>query len=445
MGNGVVGYYLELAVRSLRRSPGLTALMMLTIGFGVAASMTMYSVVRGLSADPIPWKSSQLFVPQIDSWGPVDHGPGGEPPVALDYIDAMALMRQHRATRQSALYAVSPSAMPTGSSRNRSPIMLDGYAVFSEFFPMLDVPFHFGHGWSAQDDAARLPVAVISDRLNRQVFGGGNSVGETIDIDNHDYRVVGVIRHWNPQPDFYDTASIGYGGEGPDLFVPFQQAIAANMVNSNGDGCKKSTSDPDTDFVRLRHSDCVWISYMVELDDAAAVQGYRQYLDAYASDQQKIGRFDWAPNNRLRDVPAFLDSRHLVPGSIRLSLLVALGLLIVCLVNTMGLLLAKFLRRGGEIGIRRALGASRKAIHAQFLIEAGVIGIGGGALGVLLTAAGVRCIGRIFSSAYADFARIDMSLLMLTVLTAVIATLLAGVYPTFRAARVAPVWHLKAP
>ena len=62
--NGVFAYYLELAVRSLRRSPGLTALMILAIGFGVAASMTMYSVFRGVSADPIPWKSSQLFVPQ---------------------------------------------------------------------------------------------------------------------------------------------------------------------------------------------------------------------------------------------------------------------------------------------------------------------------------------------------------------------------------------------
>ena len=89
------GYYLELAVRSLRRSPGLTALMMLTIGFGVAASMTMYSVVRGLSADPIPGKSSQLFMPQIDSWGPGDRF-HDEPPDALDYTDAMALMRQHR-------------------------------------------------------------------------------------------------------------------------------------------------------------------------------------------------------------------------------------------------------------------------------------------------------------------------------------------------------------
>ena len=84
-------YYLQLAIRSLRRSLGLTALMILAIAFGVAAPMTMYSVFRGLSADPIPNKSSQLFVPQIDPWGP-DHPGDGEPPITLTYADAMALM-----------------------------------------------------------------------------------------------------------------------------------------------------------------------------------------------------------------------------------------------------------------------------------------------------------------------------------------------------------------
>lgn len=436
------GYYLELAVRSLRRNPGLTALMMLTIGFGVAASMTMYSVVHGLSADPIPGKSSQLFMPQIDSWGPGDRF-HDEPPDALDYTDAMALMRQHRAVRQSAIYPIGPSLMPTDTSRNRSPIMLDGYAVYSEFFPMLDVPFHYGHGWSAADDASQLPVAVISDKLNRQVFGGGNSVGKTIDIDNHDYRIVGITREWNPQPRFFDVQGGYYSVDGPDVFLSFQHSVAIHMISAGWDGCRKGTSDPQGDFVGLQHSDCVWIAYMAELDDAAVVQRYRQYLDDYAGDQQKAGRFHWAPNNRLRDLPAFLAYEHMVPSNIRVSQLVAIGLLIVCLVNTMSLLLAKFLRRSGEIGIRRALGASRRAIHMQFLIEAAVIGVGGGVLGLLLTAVGVLCMGQVLSSAYADRAHIDTSLLMLTLLTAVIATLLAGIYPTLRASRVPPAWHLK--
>lgn len=437
------GYYLELAMRSLRRSPGLTSLMMLTIGFGVASSMTMYSVVRGLSTDPMPGKSSQLFMPQIDSWGPGDRF-HDEPPDALNYTDAMALMRQHRAALQSAIYAVSPSVMPTDISRNHSPIMLDGYAVFSEFFPMMDVPFQYGHGWSAQDDAKGLPVTVISDKLNRQVFGGGNSVGKTIDIDHHGYRIVGVTRNWNPQPRFFDVEGGYYSVDGPEVFLPFQHSVAINMINAGWSGCRKGASDPQGDFVGLQHSDCVWIAYMAQLDNAAAVQRYRQYLDDYASDQQKAGRFRWTSNNRLRDLPAFLEYEHMVPGNLRVSQLVAMGLLIVCLVNTMGLLLVKFLRRSGEIGIRRAMGASRNAIHTQFLIESGVIGIGGGVLGLLLTIAGVLCMGQVLPSEYAERAHIDMSLFMLIQLTAVVATLLAGIYPILRASHVPPAWYLKA-
>ena len=90
------GYYLDLALRSLRRNQALTVLMIVTIGFGVAASMTTWSVFRAVSGDPIPQKSAELFVPQIDNWGPAGHAPGSkstEPPNAMDYTDAVALMR----------------------------------------------------------------------------------------------------------------------------------------------------------------------------------------------------------------------------------------------------------------------------------------------------------------------------------------------------------------
>jgi len=444
MGIRMFGYYLELAVRSLRRSPGLTALMMLSIAFGVAASMTTYSVFRGLSGDPIPWKSSRLFVPQLDIWGPGFRGPGDAPPDALDYTDAMALMRQHRATRQSAIYPIEPSVMSSNAGHNRRPLPLDGYAVASEFFPMLDVPFHYGNGWSATDDVNQLPVAVISDKLNQQIFGGVNSVGKTMDIDHHTYRIVGVMSDWNPTPRFFDVRGGYYSVDGPEVFLPFRHSVAINMINAGWDGCRKGASDPQGDFVRLQNSDCVWIAYMAELDDVAAVQRYRRYIDDYASDQQKSGRFRWTPHNRLGDVPAFLDDEHLVPSDTKVSLLVAQGLLVVCLVNTVGLLLAKFLRRSGEIAVRRALGASRTAIYAQFLTEAGVIGVGGGLLGLLFTVMGVLSVDQVLPAAYAGMARIDPNLLLLTLGLAVAATLVAGAYPTHRASRVPPAWQLKA-
>ena len=434
-------YYLELALRSLKRSRGLTVLMVLAVGFGVAASMTTYSVFRAVSGDPIPWKSSKLFVPQIDMWGPKGRSNNNEPPEAMDYTDAMALQRAHRAKLQSAMYQVSPSVVPAGAGKH--PINVSGHAVYSEFFPMLDVPFRYGSGWGADADTQRAAVVVISHKLNEKLFGGANSVGRSVSIEGKDYRVVGVLDDWNPQPRFYDVVNTGgFSSGNEDVFLPFERAIDVGMPNDGNTNCSEVPAE--SGFVGLQRSSCVWIAYMVELDDAAAASAYRHYLDGYAQDQQRAGRFGWAPNNRLRNLPDWLDAEHVVPSDTKVSLLVALGLLVVCLVNTAGLLLAKFLRRSSEIGVRRALGAQRSAIYAQFLTEAGIIGLAGGVLGLALTGAGVASVSWVLPKDIAALARLDVPLLLLTLLVATIATLLAGLYPTFRASRVQPAWQLKS-
>ncbi|GLQ47677.1 ABC transporter ATP-binding protein [Dyella lipolytica] len=439
----MLGYYVDLAVRSLKRSPGLTLLMVLAIGFGVAASMTTYSVFRAVSGDPIPWKSSQLFVPQIDIWGPKGRldGDNGEPPDAMDYTDAVALMRAHRAKYQSALYRISPSIVPPDPSKH--PVSVGGHAVYSEFFAMLDAPFKYGSGWSADSDEQRAAVVVLNSKLNQKLFAGANSVGKTVDIDGKDYRVVGVLDNWNPKPEFYDVVNTGgFTTDQEDVFIPFQRAIDVGMTNDGNTNC--SEIPKESGFVGLQKSSCVWIAYMAELDDKAAVAAYKDYLDGYFRDQKQAGRFNWPLNNRLRDLPAWLDSQHVVPSDTKISLVVALGLLVVCLVNTAGLLLAKFLRRSSEIGVRRALGAPRLAIYTQFLIEAGIVGLTGGLLGLFLTWAGVISVGWVLPKEIATLAHVNLSLLVLTLLVAVIATMLAGIYPTFRASRVQPALQLKS-
>jgi putative ABC transport system permease protein len=439
----MLGYYVDLAVRSLKRSPGLTLLMILAIGFGVAASMTTYSVFRAVSGDPIPWKSSQLYVPQIDIWGPKGRtdSDNGEPPDAMDYTDAVALMRAHRAKYQSALYRISPSIVPSDPTMH--PIDVGGHAVYSEFFAMLDAPFKYGGGWGADSDEQRAAVVVINSKLNQKLFAGANSVGKTVDIDGKDYRVVGVLDNWNPKPAFYDVVNTGgFTTDQEDVFIPFQRAIDVGMTNDGNTNC--SEIPKESGFVGLQKSSCVWIAYMAELDDKAAAAAYKDYLDGYFRDQKQAGRFNWPLNNRLRDLPAWLDSQHVVPSDTKISLVVALGLLIVCLVNTAGLLLAKFLRRSSEIGVRRALGAPRQAIYKQFLVEAGIVGLTGGVLGLLLTWIGVMSVGWVLPKEIATLAHANLSLLMLTLLVAVIATMLAGIYPTFRASRVQPALQLKS-
>jgi putative ABC transport system permease protein len=432
------GYYLDLALRSLKRNPALTALMVVAIGFGVAASMITYSVFRAVSGDPIPDKSTQLFTPQIDSWGP-QQNLQGEPPQALDYTDALALMRAHAAKRQTLLYPVQLSLMPGG---DRSlPVKAEGYAVSADFFPMFEVPFRDGSGWSAAQDNARAPVIVLSEAFNRKLFGDANSLGREVNLDGHDYRIVGVTGHWDPVPRFY--ALFGSSGfeEPADFYLPFNRALDLRIDTAGNNSCRRVTTMRGwDDWLR---SDCVWITQWVELDTAADVARYRNFLASYSADQQRAGRFGWAPNVRLRDVTQWMAYMHVVPPESRVSLMVSLGFFLICLVNTVGLLLAKFMRRAGEIGIRRALGASRREIYLQFLIEAGTVGVAGGLLGLVLTAVGVSGVGLLFRPEIARLAQVDLSLVALTLAVAVAATVVAAFYPTWRAAHVQPAWHLK--
>lgn len=114
----------------------------------------------------------------------------------------------------------------------------------------------------------------------------------------------------------------------------------------------------------------------------------------------------------------------------------------MCLLNTSGLLLAKFLRRSGEIGVRRALGASRREIFAQYLVEAGVVGLAGGVLGLGIALLGLWAV-RHRAASYADLAQLDPLMLLTTFVLAIVASMLAGMLPAWRAMQVAPAIQLK--
>ena len=440
-GDYVFAYYLSLALRSFRRNVGMTLLMIITIAFGVGASMTTYAVFRAVSGDPIPWKSGALFVPQIDIWGPDQRGTPGEPPPALDYRTATDFLRDARAEAQTVMYKISPAV--SSATAGTHPANVDGHAVSSDFFGMFDVPFQNGAGWSREDDARHARVAVIGARLGSKLFHGENPVGRDIAIDGRSYRVVGVTQPWNPQPRFYDVVNTGgFSTASEDIFVPFATAIDASITNTGNTDCVKT---PEESGIRgLTGSNCAWLSYMVQLGDREREHAYRQYLDGYAAQLHASGAVSWQPAVRLQNLPDWLDSRHVVPPDTGVSLLVALGLLVVCLVNTAGLLLAKFQRRGAEIGVRRAIGASRKDIYAQFLIESGMVGAAGGIAGLLLTFAGVACVHALLPPEIASLARFDVSLLLTTVVLAIASTIAAGAYPTFRATLVQPTLQLKS-
>ena len=433
-------YYFQLGLRSLRKNPLLTALMVMAIGFGVAASMTTYSVFRATSNNPIPQKSSQLFVPQIDNWGPEDAQRNkGEPPQAMSYTDAIALMRDHRAKRQTALYPAGLSIVPADA--NQLPFRENTYGVYADAFAMFDIPFRYGGGWTAAEDGSRAAVAVIGKDLNDKLFHGENSVGREINLDGRSYRITGVMDHWDPQPLFFDAVNTGGFDDATQLFVPFTRMIELKVATNGNNNCNK---DPGQGWDNWLHSECVWLGFWAELATKSEADAYRSYLTGYAAEQQRAGRFRWAPNVRLRNVVEWLDFQQVVPPEAKISLLVALGFLVICLVNTIGLLLAKFMRRSSEIGVRRALGASRREIYTQFLMEAGAVGLAGGLLGLALTGVGVYGISLIFDPQVARLATLDVPLVLLTLLVAILSTVIAAFYPTWRAAQVQPAWQLKS-
>jgi putative ABC transport system permease protein len=183
----------------------------------------------------------------------------------------------------------------------------------------------------------------------------------------------------------------------------------------------------------------------VQLDSTAKAAAYRDYLANYSKQPKALGRYHYQDKPRvdLPDLMQWLDFNQVVPSDVRLQTWVAFGFLIVCLLNTVGLLLAKFLRRAPEVGVRRALGASRRTVFAQFLVEAGSVGLAGGIVGLLLALLGLWAV-RQTPSDYARLAHLDAGMFLVTFVLAIVASLLAGLLPAWRACQVAPALQLKS-
>ena len=430
-------YYLDLALRSLTRNKVLTALMVLALALGIGACITTLTVLRLLSGDPIPQKSAQLFYPQIDPRTKDGYIAGQtKPDEIMSYIDAMNLLRAHRATRQAAIALTEAKIMP--QQADARPFFGDGVMTTADFFTMFDAPFQYGSGWTAADDDNRAQLVVIAGFLNDKLFDGANSVGRVIRIDDHDLRIVGVLKPWAPQPHFYaqDLGGRSYG-DGDAVFLPLHTARAMDMVPQTVE-CYAGVPD----IKHLETAPCEWLGVWVELDGSDAVAHYEAFLAGYVKQQVTLGRFQRTETSLL-DLMGWLRQEQVVPDDVRLQAGLAFGFLLICVVNTVGLLLAKCLRRSPEIGVRRALGATRGEIFTQFMVEAGIVGLAGGVLGLLFAELGLLGI-RQQPAEYASLAHLDASMVAFTFVVALVASLIAGILPAWRACVLAPAPQLKA-
>lgn len=430
------GYYLDLASRSLRRNKVLTALMVLAIALGTGASMTMITVLHVMTANPIPERSGKLFYPQVDPRPMDSDNTTPDPPDELTWLDAMNLLHAGKGAHQAAMSGGQVTVVPPqGASHAFNETAL--YTT-ADFFPMFQVPFVDGGSWTAADDDKHARVVVIARDFADKLYGTPQAVGRTLRLGKYDFRVVGVIDRWNPVPHFYDL-TLGNYARSEQVFLPLKTAMELKQGTEGSISC---WGNFPADGNLAKANDCAWVQFWAQLDAPAQVAAYRAFLVSYSDQQKALGRFGRSPNTRLRDVMQWLDYNKVVPGSVQMQTLLALGFLLVCLVNTVALLLVKFLRRGGELSVRRAMGASRRDVFMQLLVESALVGMGGGAAGLLLSAFGLWVV-RQQPVEYARLAYMDGVMLVATFVLAVSAALLAALFPAWRACHIVPARLLK--
>lgn len=209
-------------------------------------------------------------------------------------------------------------------------------------------------------------------------------------------------------------------------------------------------------FETLLVEDCVWLQYWVEFKNSADRDRYQVFVDNYTNDARVHGRFPRKNNNRIVNVPTWLNMWDVVGDESRVQVVLGLVFLGVCILNTLGLMLAKFLSAAPVAGLRRALGASRMDIIRQHLIEVMVVGILGGAAGLLLTLGGLAVLkGWLYSDFLVGsdnpdrvalvqaFVHMDVSVILFAIGLSLLTGVLAGLYPAYRIGRLAPATFLK--
>jgi putative ABC transport system permease protein len=439
----MIRYYIKLGVLSIRKNPVLSALMVAAIAVGISACMTILNINYVMSGNPIPHRSDVLFHVQLDSWDPnqsADDGGLSEPPNQVTYLDGTALLKARKARRQVLSYQSSRVVQP--EDPDLRPFEVNSRSTTADFFPMFDAPFLYGRGWDQAADDSLEQVVVLGKDVNERIFGGENSVGKTLTMNGDVYRVVGVLDEWQLVPRFYDVTTQAFN-EVEELFFPFSVSVAKEVNGSGNTNCWKPWDEAG--FGAFLNSECVWMQMWVELHGTGEKQDYMAFLDAYVESQKAIGRFPRPVNNRLNDVMEWMADQEVVDDDVQVLLGLAILFLVVCLLNTIGLLLAKILRRSGDISLRRALGASRNAIFSQYIIEAGVIGLCGGVLGIGLTWLGLRGIEMLYRQYefVENLVRMDWIMILAAVGLAIVSALGAALYPTWRACRIHPAAQLK--
>ncbi len=388
------------AVRLLARSPGFTAVAVLTLAMGLGANATVLSWIRGLLLEPLPGvpRQEELLVVSGESRSG-DHR-------SLSIPDARSLDEDQDLARVAA-FEVVPMSLTAGESPER----VWGCIASGNFFDALGVRTVLGRTFRPEEDSTPKthPVAVLAHHFWQDRFQGDPAVvGRTVHLNRLPFTVIGVA------PEGFQGAQVGLR---PDLWVPLAMQ---EMVVPGGNWIDQRGSRWLVGLARLRPG--------VSPEQAsAAIQAVSARLER-----------DWPDTNdgiRYRLFPFWNDPNgaagFLKPVLAVLAAMAALVLLLAC-ANVANLLLVRALGRRREIAVRSALGAGRGRLVRQLLAESLILALPAGILGVLLAMAGVRLLAAFIPPLDIPVApafRLDAQVLAFTAALTVTTGLLFGLAP----------------
>lgn len=442
-----MNYTLETGLRGCLRHPRTMLLAVLTLALGLASVMTMLTLLSVLSADPLPGISHRLYIAWADSRpaprsGENDtiDGTGASVPPLWKLQDVQAMRHQQADVRQVALLTAPLSVSNADGSNTRT---ASAVLAVGPMLSMFGVPLRHGRAWTPEEEQTRAPVVVISRALSQRLLGREDGTGAGIRLGRHTFQVIGISERWapRPRPHFLPGNDPGWQGHGDEIFVPAMAAVDAGVEVTSTRQCDGGGFDGFR-FDEINIDNCRWLVLWAELLDGVQHEAYARSLQAFAAQRRASGAFERAADTTLRPMGEWLRFNRVVPDSVRLNLWLAAGLLALCLVNVAGLLAARFLRRAGEHGVRRVLGAPRRSIIAACLVEAGLAGLLGGVLALPLTLGGLWLM-RQQGEAYAPLARFSLPLFLALLALALLTGLLVGLLPALRAARQEPALQVK--